>query len=424
MKVVWVVFFVVLLSSCSTLSPVYQFFAHKHSVPMIGADYVDIPEVSPSSSDIHDDRFHNAIDKASALLEESRKAISSPGISAAVAVDGKLVWSGTSGWADISANKPLTTSSQFRIGSTSKALNAVLLARMVDANNISLDVPLSAFDVGRLNDDWQQITPRQLASHMAGIPHYDKNTDWVGLYHSMALKKRYTNVLDAVSLFDSSRILSPPGEMFSYSSLGTVLLSAVMQEAANEPYLHIMEKQVLSPLKLTHTMMEPLPAEHKTKSPSISQFYWHPKKGGNRVAVWREVDLSHRLAGGGFISTSTDLVKLGIGFMAPNFVSTAVRDEFWTPQKLNNGEVNEQHYAIGWRVRESDFGGGLGKLFYVTHGGVSRGALSSLMVIPEYNMAIAVNINSKAEYARTFGKVAFDLARIFLEQRNELLNKQ
>jgi CubicO group peptidase (beta-lactamase class C family) len=406
------------LFSCSSVGPVYQFYAHKHDVPNFSADVIDIPQSAPSDQITYSSRYAPIIEEAMTLIEAHRNSIHSPGISAAIAIDGDMVWAGTSGWADIAKNQPLTPNSQFRIGSTSKAVNATLLAKLVEDNVLTLDTPLSAYRLSELNPSWRAITPRQLASHTAGMPHYKHNTDYRGLIKSIALTTHYEDVEDALDVFDSSDLLFAPGEQFSYSSLGTVLLSAVMQEAAQTPYQQLIEEEVFSPLALKSTMPEPIASERQQRAPNLVKFYWHPDYAEDKVAVWRDVDLSHRLAGGGFISTSTDLVKLGLGFIDERFLSKVVREQFWTPQTLNNGEINEQHYAIGWRVRDSDFGDKLGTIFHANHGGVSRGAQSWLMVLPEYKMAVAININSKTDEFWDFGKLSFKLVSLFLEFRN------
>jgi serine beta-lactamase-like protein LACTB len=128
------------------------------------------------------------------------------------------------------------------------------------------------------------------------------------------------------------------------------------------------------------------------------------------------VDLSHRLAGGGWISTSSDLAKFGQGFISDNFISRNIRQEFWTSQKLNNGKVNNQSYAIGWRANELNLRGELGWVSYAHHGGVSRGAQSFLMVIPKYKLSLAVNINSNTEVFSDFSEIVRPLARLFISQ--------
>jgi serine beta-lactamase-like protein LACTB, mitochondrial len=401
------------------LQPVYQFYSHKGDWPMPFWGFVTIPEPVPELSRVLDNNYQAAADEAMQKLKMHRQLINSPGISAAVAIDGNLVWQGVAGWADIAAEKPISPQTQFRIGSTSKALTSTLLARMVQQGAIELDTPLQHYKLSERNPNWRNITPRQLASHMAGMPHYNENTDWPGLYKTLALNTRYHDVSDALTVFDDSEVLFSPGEQFSYSSLGTVLLSAVMQEAGGKSYAQLMTTQVLAPLGMAHTTVEPEIGVTTSDAAQLARFYWRSDESQPVVRAWRDVDLSHRLAAGGFISTSTDLVRLGLGFLDDDFIAPAVRQQFWTAQQLNNGEVNEEQYAIGWRVREYDFADPLGALFMANHGGVSRGAQSWLMVIPQFNMVVAVNINTKTEQFWDFGKVSVELVRAFLLARQQ-----
>jgi len=53
------------------------------------------------------------------------------------------------------------------------------------------------------------------------------------------------------------------------------------------------------------------------------------------------------------------------------------------------------------------------------HGGVSRGSQSWLMVIPQYKMALAVNINANTETFWDFGSVSTELARIFIKVQQQ-----
>ncbi|WP_258239712.1 serine hydrolase domain-containing protein [Pseudidiomarina homiensis] len=406
----------ILIASYIMLAPVYQFYAHRGEAPMPPWGYVTIPADSPSFSQVEDERYTQAAENATDILEAHRQNINSPGISAAVAIEGKLVWAGGAGWADIEADKPVNKQTQFRIGSTSKALTSTLLARLVQKNTLDLDTPLGTFDVGNLNPNWKTITVRQLASHMAGLPHYGDSTEWTGLYRFMTLNTRYEDVLDAVHLFDESELLFAPGEDFSYSSLGTVLLSAVMQESGHAPYQQLMQTEVFTALGMENTYPEP-PIGKATAD--MARFYWRSDESKPIVRPWRDVDLSHRLAGGGFISTPSDLVKLGMGFIDNRFISADVRKQFWTTQTLNNGQENEQNYAIGWRVPTYDYGEGIGDLMIANHGGVSRGSQSWLMVIPQYKIVLAVNSNANTETFWDFGGVSTELARTFIKAQQQ-----
>jgi CubicO group peptidase (beta-lactamase class C family) len=412
---------IILVSVISVITwPIYESMAYKSKISFpVFYQFEEIPNINPTDQKLYQEHYKEAASEALTLITKKKVAINAPAISAAVSINGKLVWSGASGWSDIENRTPVTTNTQFRIGSTSKALTGTALARMFDANVIDLDNSIAVYMDNLPNNTWKNITSRQLSSHMAGLPHYKENTDYLGLYKTLTLSTRYEEVEQSLSIFDSSELLFEPGTQFSYSSLGTVLLSSVMENAANTPYLEIMNKQVFEPLKMNATMAE----FQGENSSNLAKFYWNNKGKTNQVRQWRAVDLSHRLAGGGFISTSSDLVKMGNAFLDDEFISAKTRKVFWTPQTLPDGSETPNGYALGWRVLTKKIDDEIGEITFANHGGVSRGAQSWLMVIPEHNISIAVNINSNTKVFWDFGKASMEvlkpflLAKIKLEQR-------
>ncbi|OHU88103.1 MULTISPECIES: serine hydrolase domain-containing protein [Pseudoalteromonas] len=416
MKKALLVLLVIVLSAAYALVPVYQGLAYRGIFPLIGFNYITWPSEQPLLSQVHDRRFEGATNKAMEALKQQQAKIFAPGYSAAVAIDGQLIWSASVGWADIAKRRPMNTDTQFRIGSTSKALTATGLARLVANKQFELDEKLANYFDVLPNPRWANITGRQLMSHMAGIPHYKENTELLGLLATIGGQTYYPNVLDAITLFDESDVLFAPGDAFSYSSLGTVLLSAAMQKKTNIKYQNIMFDMVFEPLKMNATFAPTLQSETK----NLATFYWQNPLHREELKPWYDVDLSHRLAGGGWVSTPKDLAKLGQGFMSDKFIPPAVRQTFWTPQVLNNGQVNPQKYGLGWRIHPLDLGPGFTPTEYMHHGGVSAGAQSFLMVIPKYKLSIAVNANVRTKVFWHFGEVAHELARVFiteLEQR-------
>ena len=383
--------------------PVYQFFAFRGEVPMLPWGYVTVPHEGPGTQIIDDDRYQVAATQSLETLSRHRQTIQAPAISAAVAIDGKRVWAGSVGWADIGNKIAATPDTRFRIGSTSKPLTITALAKLVEKGALDLDTTIDHYLTELSNPEWKSITPRHLASHMAGLVDYQNTAEWTGLYQVMALQTHYDNVQDSLTVFDGTPLTHPPGSHYEYTSYSTVLLSAVMQGAARTPYQQLIQKSVFDPLGMHQT--SPDPGQHQ---PDMAQFYW---REGTKAKIWRQVDLSHRMAGGGLVSTPSDLVKLGSAWLDDDFITPDIRHVFWQPQRLNNGEVNPQNYALGWRMHTGDD-------YMVTnfnHGGVSRGAQCWLMVIPEYRMVVAVSINTTTEVFWDFGEVGVIIARQFAE---------
>ncbi len=351
----------------------------------------------PEAQQAFNPSYQAAGSRALRQMAEYRAATNLPSLSAAVAVGSELVWAGSVGFSDLASRTPATPDTLFRIGSTSKALTATALARLVERGVIDLDGPLSSYLADVANPAWSDVTARQLASHSAGMPHYGDNRDWMGLYRSVAMDNHYDDVRDAVSIFDSSPLLYSPGTDFHYSSLGTVLLGAAMSDASRSSFRELMHQEVLEPAGMVSTFAD---GDGDPREARLATLYF---TDGQRFRPWRKVDLSHRLPGGGFISSPKDLVRLGKIYFDAGYLSAETRRLFWTPQRLADGSINEQNYAIGWRWREWDVEG-VGVVRSANHGGVSRGSQCWLLLYPDYAMSMAFCTNAKTEEFGTFGR--------------------
>lgn len=385
--------------------PIYQFLAYEGIVPMFLPKDLPAPQNFPQTSQF---AAHPKSKIALDLLSQHRANIHAPAISAAVAIDGKIIWAGAVGWANIEKQIPATESTQFRIGSTSKAVTATLLAKMVQEGKIDLDKPIENYYSDLPNPSWKKLTPRQLASHTSGLPDYiDNYGDFWGYYYLFNLNKRYTSVVESLEVFDDTSLLFDPGTQYHYTSFNTVLQSVVLEAVANKPFLQTMREQVFNPLKMNSTVAEyELPEQS-----SLAGFYWNKDGKYPAFRIWQTIDLSHRLAGGGFISTPSDMVKLGSAWLDEKVIKPETRKLFWQPQVLADGSINKENYALGWRW--ADYEDEKGRLHNANHGGVSRGSQSWLMVIPEKQMVVSVMINSNVEEFWDFGQVSMPLARLF-----------
>lgn len=357
--------------------------------------------------------FAQSARAAAQQLELSRAQQQWPAITAAVAWRGQLLWAGATGYADLASQQPVTIESQFRLGSTSKAVTATALARAVAAGVVDLDAPIVQYKADLPNPAWKQMTLRQLMSHTAGFPGYDGNTDRIGAIRSWLKWGEFSDVDQALALFDDTELLSPPGQRFHYSSFDINLASAVLQSAAKQPFLTYLQQQVSTPLGLTSLAAADLPHRQQVR------FY---ETAAGEAQLHRSVNLSQKWASGGLAASSVDLVRLGSAWFDPTFIPAAVQDRFWTPQTLADGSVNEEFYALGWRHFQHNFlycdSGNLlsQKVSYVHHGGVSDGAQSLLVIYPKWQLVVAVNINTQTKNWCDFAREVSLLTKPFLRQ--------
>jgi serine beta-lactamase-like protein LACTB len=225
-----------------------------------------------------------------------------PGLSVAVAVGGKLVYSEGFGYADLEERAPVWTTTKFRIGSVSKPLTSAGMMLLVEQGKLDLDAPIQKY-VPSFPDKGAMITARMLAGHLGGIRHYkDGEPD---------SQKHYDSVVDGLERFQNDPLVAAPGTKFSYSSYGYNLLSAVIESAAGENFLEYERKHVFMALGLRSTVADQ-PAEIIEQR---ARFY-SPAKG-KQVQNAMYVDNSYKWAGGGFLSTAEDLVRFGSALLRP-----------------------------------------------------------------------------------------------------------
>jgi serine beta-lactamase-like protein LACTB len=377
------------------LWPVYGFMAEDNASLRKPWAWRDVPDALQCQSEPVSASLQAIADQACDLLLGHQAQLHAPSLSAAVAIDGEIVWSAAVGWADLEQGVVATSDTLYRIGSTSKPVTGTLLARLVDQGVVSLDDAISRYDDALPNPDWSLLTLRQLASHMAGLPEYETNRDLVGLYHSGALRRHHDDVRQGLALFDGNPQRFTPGSQFEYSSFGTLLIASVLQSAAQLPFKTLMQTQVLAPLGLTSPVLD---EPHTNRA----RFY---QLDGNRAQLWRDVDLSNKLPGGGFMSRPQDMAKLGAAWLDPAFISVDTREQFWTSQTLTSGEVNPQSYALTWRWNAGHR--------YAHHGGVSKGSMAWLAVYPEQSLVIALTMNTTLPQFSDFSSVQGRLVELF-----------
>src|SRR5690349_21227994 len=87
-------------------------------------------------------RYADAIHKAEAALQSYMSGHGVPGLSIAVGVDGRLVWSEGFGLADVEQNTMVTPLTRFRSGSVAKTVTGVATALLYEQGRLDLDAPI------------------------------------------------------------------------------------------------------------------------------------------------------------------------------------------------------------------------------------------------------------------------------------------
>lgn len=303
------------------------------------------------------------------ILADSASKV--PGLSVAVAHDGKIVWSECFGFADIEAKKAVTPQTLFRIGSVSKPLTAAGLMLLVEKGKVDLEADIHRY-VPDFPDKGHPITTRQLAGHLAGFRGYRGREYY--------LNRHFGSVREGLHIFENDPLLSVPGEKYFYSSYGFNLISMVMEASAGRDFLSYMDSAVFTPLAMTHTK----PDDATRVIPLRSRFY--KAKAGGGFELEPAVDNSYKWASGGFLSTPEDLVRFGSAHLQPGFLTSASLDALFTSQKTSDGK--ETGYGIGWVTWRDKQGHRIW-----SHSGGGLGGNALLFIQPESRVVLAMAVN-------------------------------
>ncbi|NQU87783.1 MAG: beta-lactamase family protein [Mariniphaga sp.] len=328
--------------------------------------------------------------EAEKFIEQLKTESESLGWTATISIDNEIVLSKGFGLGNYEQQVPVyPDKTKFRIGSISKSLSAAALGILMEKKRIDLDQPVQVY-APYFPEKEYLITTRQVAGHIAGIRHYNGD-EFLSL-------RFFKTVNEGLDIFKNDLLLFEPGTDYSYSSYGFNLVSAAIEGASRVEFLKYMKENVFDPLGMTETV----PDYNDSLIVFRSGFY-SMENGKDINAPY--VDNSYKWAGGGFLSTSEDLVKFGNAMLDNTLFSEEIKTELVTSQKLNNG--TETGYGLGFFSGVNEFG-----RKYYGHGGGSVGGCGNLLIFPETNMVVAVITND------TNAKVGNDihkLAEIFMK---------
>src|SRR5260370_21498305 len=161
-----------------------------------------------------------------------------PGLSLAVLVGDRFLLSRGYGVANVELHVPGSDSTVCQSGSMGRQFTAALVEMLVEKHLVRLDDSIVRwFPEGAAV--WQGITVRRLLTHTSGIAEYTDST--------FDYRKDYTD--DELVKFAASRLLDfRPGERWSYSNTGYLLLGALIHRVSGRFYGDLLRDSVFGPL--------------------------------------------------------------------------------------------------------------------------------------------------------------------------------
>src|SRR3954471_23878884 len=170
-----------------------------------------------------------------------------PSVVAALARDGSLVWRGYRG--ETTGEPGLRPHDlQYRIGSITKTMTAVLVMQLREDGSLALADPLATY-LPEVGEAFGDRTLRALLSHSAGVPN-EPPGEWWERVDGVSFAELAARAAKESPRFDS-------GETFHYSNLAYGFLGEVVARVSGRPWWECLTERVLEPLGMLRTSYDP-----------------------------------------------------------------------------------------------------------------------------------------------------------------------
>ncbi|MBB5606346.1 MULTISPECIES: serine hydrolase [unclassified Janthinobacterium] len=257
-----------------------------------------------------------------------------------IAHDGKLLFRGADGDANLATREHITADTLFPVYSLSKLFASTLLMQLVEQGRIELDKPASLYVHG-LPAAWHHITVRQFLNHTSGVPEYfgaaQTRDDGPRAPFPASLQAALDGLAEQPLQFAA-------GSNTRYTQTNYLVLSALLEAHYGKPYERIADERILQKLGLKHTYLgaAALPkagvaTSYMGKDGALQQ---------SKEVAWPAYAHGHSDL---YISLD-DLSRFLQALADGKLVGKTALQQFWQTPVLANGQRGG--FATGWETGE------------------------------------------------------------------------
>lgn len=318
-------------------------------------------------------------------IEATRQRFRIPGAAVGVVQGNQVVFAQGFGVRELGKPDPVTPETVFAVGSTTKAMNSMLVASLVDEGKLAWDQPVvQVWPDFKLSDPavTPQITMRHLLNMSSGAPRLD--LVWSGA--------ELTAEQTMASLADLP-LVTPPGLTYHYNNQvvatgGYVAALAAGGQYGNlqQAYANLLQERIFTPIGMSSasTSIEAIQAQPNHATPHDftlsaevvpTHFHADPDITPAGAANASALDMARFL-----------MTQLGRG-VAPDgtrVVSEKNLLETWQPAVRVTKTLS---YGMGWFIE--DYKG----IQVIWHDGDVLGSKAMLVLVPEANIGLVVLTN-------------------------------
>ena len=226
-----------------------------------------------------------------------------------------------------------------------KNVTAAIAIKLARQGLLALDEPLSDQLSPALLDRWSTLdallhtTPRQLLARTSGVPNYFGEDTFMA-----QVRKEPSRRWDPAELVDHAATYGTPsfapGQGFAYSDTGYVITGILVQEKTGQPLHEVYRGLVFDPLGMDGTW---LAGHEPARTSEVADRY-------TGEFDWATLDPTIDWAGGGLVTTTSDLARFVRGLWSESIVDSDGLCEMtrWTPGVSSTSATCSATSTMDW----------------------------------------------------------------------------
>ena len=198
-------------------------------------------------------KLESAFDEIDTIFNRYMKARSIPGMVWGIVIDGRLAHVQSAGVRNRANGDPVTADTVFRIASMTKSFTALAILKLRDDGKLSLEDAVSKW-IPEFAANGDADSRHSTHSHPASADARRRlsRRQSVGRPATRQIRRRIDSVVETRHpVFDDA------GSQYEYSNYGFGLLGRIVSKASGMPYDRFVQQQILAPLKMTASTLEP-----------------------------------------------------------------------------------------------------------------------------------------------------------------------
>lgn len=353
-----------------------------------------------------------------ARVEQAMRSRDVPGMAISIVKDGRIVHAKGYGVRRLGGSEPVDADTIFPTGSTGKAVTAAALAILIDDGKLSWDDKVADhLPDFRMYDAWvtREMTVADLLLHRSGLG--------LGAGDLLFIPRTSRSRADIVRALRHIKPATSFRSGYAYDNILYIVAGELVAQVSGQSWEDFVRTRIFQPLGMTTAV-----SDEKDRFANPNRVQPHARLdarlrglGPQQVLPEREGLGQVGAPAGGLSWSAKDFARwvqaqLALGVLPDGkgrIYSEASAQAMWTPQvtipirpypaPITDMTPQFSGYGYGWNVQ--DYRG----VKVVQHGGAVFGVLAFVVLVPERNLGIALQINSEdVEVMRGLGYELLD----------------